>query len=150
MSIWNTLKDQWQGERGDVIIQYYQFLDENTEESVVEKDIQKWMNMFGKSLEDIQDDWEFVKKLRLCEREYLQYDKRRENIKKLSETKVKYAEKMNNEITEMKKKYAMMCGDEDEARLETQKAGVAGQALVKAENHYPNILGILGINKPEK
>ena len=138
MSIWNTLKDKWNTDKAETIISYYRFLDENTEESINEKDIQKWIE-YGKTLEDIQDDWEFVKKLRLCEREYLQYGKRRENLKKLSATKVKYAEKMNNEFTEMKKKYAMMGGDEDKARLELQKAGVAGQALVKAENHYPNI-----------
>ena len=149
MSIWNTLKNKWNTDKAETTISYYRFLDENTEESISEADIQKWID-YGKTLEDIQDDWELVKKLRLCEREYLQLGKRSAKVKKLSETKVKYAEKMNNEITEMKKKYAIMCGDEDEARLESQKAGVAGQALVKAENHYPNILGILGINKPEK
>jgi len=149
MSIWDTLKTKWNTDKAETIISYYRFLDENTEESINEKDIQKWID-YGKTLEDIQDDWELIKKLRLCEREYLQYDKRSAKVKKLSENKVKYAEKMNNEITEMKKKYAIMCGDEDEARLELQKAGVAGQGLGKAENHYPNILGILGINKPEK
>jgi len=150
MSIWNTLKDKWQGERGDVIIQYYQFLDENTEESVVEKDIQKWMNMFGKSLEDIQKDWEFVKQLRICEAEASQIEKRIANRVKINEAIEKLSQKSIAFNKDIMGKMQGLRDERDKTLMEIQKVHLANAALNKAENQYPNILQILGIMKPEK